>query len=277
MYKKVVSSLAMLLVGITTTAYAGGYYHGYHYDTANINDAPVDAITYTQAPSSIYDNPGLKSNARGAELYITNDGNHKGFRVWNQNYGSVSSKTETTSQYGDVRYNNISASSFGALTSINSEGRRNYFHTVTENKGYVAAETTTRAHADVKNNEISTRAVGAQTYLISEGNGTRGHVFNINDGEIQALTTTFADDQVHANTINTTAVGASLTIYDTKVGGQSDGRYYRRSHNEFGSLNRNFEDVLAQTNTEGHTVSGNTINTTAVGASTSIITGYSYR
>jgi len=134
----------------------------------------------------------------------------------------------------------------------------------------------TEAWDDVIGNEISTTAIGAQTYLKSEGNGNRGHVFNINDGGIQALTTTFADDQIHANTINTTAVGASLSVDNTKVGGQSFGRYYS-SPNLFGSLNLNLGNVSAQTNTIARTVSGNTINTTAVGASTSISTGYSHR
>lgn len=324
MHTRVVSSLAILLVGLTTTAYAGGYYHGDHYYAGNINGAPVSAKTYTTG-TYIYENPGLNSEARGAELFVNNDGNHKKFGLLNKNYGPVRSITDTTSHNADVRDNSISAASFGALTSIKSEGRGNRFFTLTGNKGYVAAETTTSAHTDVNHNEISTTAVGSYTGIESEGprnfflsfngnwgnvrattlteawegvlgneistvaigaetsfksvgNGNHGLFFNINDGDIRALTTTFADDQIHENTIDTTAVGASLSINDTKVGGGQDtGRFYRRGHNGFGSLNLNFGNVLAQTNTDGYAVSGNTINTFAAGASTSITTGYSRR
>ena len=72
------------------------------------------------------------------------------------------------------------------------------------------------------------------------------------------------------NVIDTTAVGAAVSIDDTKVPGRHYGRYYRSGLNGFGSFNLNLGSVGAQTNTFGTNINGNVINTTAVGASTSI-------
>jgi len=134
----------------------------------------------------------------------------------------------------------------------------------------------TKAWGDIGFNEISTTAVGAQTYLKSTGHGNKSYALNVNKGYVRAVTNTWTDDEVGGNTINTTAIGAFLSVDNTKVGGQSFGRYYS-SPNFFGSLNLNLGNVSAQTNTYAHSVNGNTINTTAVGASTSISTGYSHR
>jgi len=100
----------------------------------------------------------------------------------NLNFGRVKAKTKTVSRRDHVSYNEISTASIGALTSIHSEGKHNYFHTVTGNKGYVTAKTTTRAHEDVVINEISTTAVGAYTGLVSDGPHNYFRTFNGNWG-----------------------------------------------------------------------------------------------
>ncbi len=326
MNKKVILSLAVLLAGFSTTAYADSYYSGDRFYTGNINGASVSATTYTQAPGRIVDN-SLNSLGRGAELFIKNRGNHKHFGSLNINYGRVKAKTETRGGsygYGNVSYNYISATAFGALTSIDSKGSRNMVWNMNKNKGRVSAETwtrasnnvkeneiyttavgaltvveskgshnkfslkngnwapvsattTTKAWNNVKDNDIYTTAVGAQTSLESKGHGNYGHIFNINDGNVRAQTNTMAENKVKYNTIATTAIGAAVSIDDTKKGGHRRGRHYYSPSNHYGSLNLNFGNVAAQTNTRGYSVIGNTINTTAVGASTSITSNRSRR
>jgi len=273
---KVVSSLAMLLVGFATTAYAGGFYHGDHYYAGNINAAPVSAYTYTKGPDSIYSNKGLDTLARGAELFVNNVGSKKGFGLWNKNFAPVSATTNTVSIYGNVSSNDISTTAVGALTNVQSEGSHNYFFIKNGNWGPVRALTETSAPIGgrVQFNTIITTAIGAQTILGSEGHGNHGLLFNINDGRVRAITNTYTshpDGEVVGNTIATTAVGAALSIDDTKVSGHHYGRYYRSS-NGFGSFNLNLGNVAAQTNTFSNSISGNSISTTAVGASTSITT-----
>jgi hypothetical protein len=272
MNKKVVSSLAMLLVGFATTAYAGGYYHGDHYYSGNINTAPVTAITYTRASGSIFSNRGLETVAKGAELFVDNEGRHNGFGLWNKNKGPVLAKTVTVAERGNVSNNDLSATAVGAVTGVKSDGSHNYFFIKNGNWGPVTArtETYTPYGGRVQFNNIVTTAVGAQTILESSGHGNHGLIFNINDGRVRATTYTSASSDVVDNAIETTAVGAAVSIDDTKVSGRHFGRYYRSGLNGFGSFNLNLGNVAAQTNTIGKHVHGNTISTTAVGASTSI-------
>ncbi len=276
MNKKVVSSLAMLLVGFATTAYAGGYYHGDNYYSANINGAAVNASTYTRAYGSIFSNRGLDTVAKGAELFVDNDGSRKGFKTLNKNFGPVTAKTTTVAKHGNVSNNDISATAIGALTGVKSEGSNNYFYIKNGNWAPVTAKTYTEAPSGgrVQFNNITTTAIGAQVVLESEGySGIGGRIFNINDGRVRASTYTFASSDVVENVIDTTAVGAALSIDDSKVGGGFLSRFERingRGYNGFKSLNLNLGNVAAQTNTFGTNVNGNVINTTAVGASTSI-------
>jgi hypothetical protein len=321
MHTRVVSSLAILLVGLTTTAYAGGYYHGDHYYAGNINGAPVYSGSYTQAPRGIYGNT-INTKGKGAELFISNEGNHNKFGSVNLNFGRVKAKTKNATLVdndSNIKYNEISTAGVGALTSIKSEGHgnrffningnharvwaiteniarndikyneisttavgsytglvsdgsHNYFFTINGNKGSVRAKTLTESQDDIEGNKISTTAIGAQTYLQSTGHGNHSFALNFNKDYVGAVTNTWARDQIDDNTITTTAIGASLSVDDTKEGGHHfRGRYYSSS-NFFGSLNLNRGDVSAQTNTVGRTLNGNTINTTAVGAATSITT-----
>ncbi len=251
MNKKVISSLAVLLLGTATTAFADSYYH------SNINVGPVSAITDTYSDMHVRKN-FMGSQAIGADMYFNNTGSRNDIDITNKNKGSVSAATTTDAV--NVKKNTIDTLALGATTSsLDSKGWGNDIHITNKNKGSVSAGTETIAYGNVTENGISTRAFGANTELDVKGRHNSIEITNKNTGNIQAVTNTFAYENIKKNTISTVAIGANVYLE------------MKGSDNYLDVVNKNKGNVSAVTNTEAYgNIKKNAISTQAIGASLSM-------